>query len=101
VRKLITRFIRPCAPTLRGTPPVGAEWAHEIKWDGWRLQAHRTGSGVLLYSRPGNDISKRFPGVAEAVAALPGGDLITASSSLSMISTGRTSTCSADAGRQR
>lgn len=30
----------------------------------------------MLYSRPGNDITKRFPGVAEAVAALPGGDLI-------------------------
>ena len=28
-------------------------------------------SGVVLYSRPGNDITKRFPAVAEAVAALP------------------------------
>jgi bifunctional non-homologous end joining protein LigD len=76
VPKLITRFITPCAPTLRRTPPVGPEWVHEIKWDGWRLQAHRTGSSVLLYSRPGNDLTKRFPAIAEAVAAPPGGDLI-------------------------
>jgi hypothetical protein len=31
---------------------------------------------VLLYSRRGNDITKRFPAVAEAIATLPGGDLI-------------------------
>jgi ATP-dependent DNA ligase len=32
---------------------------------------------VLLYSRPGDDdISNRFPAVAEAVETLPGGDLI-------------------------
>lgn len=74
--KLVTRFIRPCGPARRREPPSGPEWAHEIKWDGWRLQAHRSGAGVVLYSRPGNDITKRFPGVAEAVAALPGGDLI-------------------------
>lgn len=71
-----SRFIRPCAPALRREPPPGHDWVHEIKWDGWRLQAHKTAAGVVLYSRPGNDISDRFPAVAEAVAALPRRSLI-------------------------
>jgi bifunctional non-homologous end joining protein LigD len=65
------RFIRPCAPTLRREPPAGPEWAHEVKWDGWRLQTHKTRKGVMLFSRPGNDLIDRFPAVAEAVAGLP------------------------------
>lgn len=68
----ISRPIVPCAPVLRRVPPEGRDWVHEIKWDGWRLQAHKLSSGdVTLYSRPGNDITKRFPYIAEAIAALP------------------------------
>ena len=65
------KFIRPCAPTLRREPPTGPEWVHEIKWDGWRLQAVKEGATARLYSRPGNDHSDRFPAIAEAVAGLP------------------------------
>ena len=71
-----THFVRPCAPALRREPPIGPEWAHEVKWDGSRLQAHKEGATVRLYSRPGNDISARFPAVADAVKALPRRDLI-------------------------
>jgi ATP-dependent DNA ligase len=74
---------------------------HEIKWDGRRLQAHKNTEGVTLFSRPGNAITKRFPAVAEAIAALPGGDLILdGSSSLSRRSTGRISICFAGADQQ-
>lgn len=72
----LAHFIRPCAPTLRRAPPDGPEWAHEVKWDGWRLQAHKTAAGVRLYSRPGNDISDRFPAIVAAVKALPRRELI-------------------------
>jgi bifunctional non-homologous end joining protein LigD len=65
------RFIRPCAPTLRRAPPVGPEWVHEVKWDGWRLQAHKDGATVRVFSRPGNDLSDRFSAIAKAVAGLP------------------------------
>jgi bifunctional non-homologous end joining protein LigD len=64
-------FIRPCAPTLRRDPPAGPQWAHEIKWDGWRLQAVKEGATVRLISRPGNDLTDRLPAIAEAVAELP------------------------------
>lgn len=56
--------------------PDGDEWAHEIKWDGWRLQAHKSAEGIALFSRHGNDISNRFPAVVEAVAALPRRSLV-------------------------
>ena len=70
------RFIPPCAPTIRDKPPAGPQWVHEIKWDGWRLQAHKRSDGVTLYSRPGNDLTARFPRIAEAVAALPRRSLV-------------------------
>ena len=47
-----------------------------MKWDGWRLQAHKRAGGVTLYSRPGRDITDRFPLIAEAVEALPRRSLI-------------------------
>jgi ATP-dependent DNA ligase len=37
------------------------QWVHEIKHDGYRLIARRTGDRVRLYSRPGNDLTYRFP----------------------------------------
>lgn len=69
-------FIRPCAPTLRREPPAGPDWLHEIKWDGWRLQAHKRADGVTLYSRPGNDITRRFSRIAAAIEALPRRSLV-------------------------
>jgi ATP-dependent DNA ligase len=30
------RFIEPSAPVLRPEPPIGPEWLHEVKHDGWR-----------------------------------------------------------------
>lgn len=76
IRKYPPRFICPCAPVLRRDPPSGPDWGHEIKWDGWRLQAHKRVDGVTLYSRPGRDLTARFPRIAEAVAALPRRSLV-------------------------
>jgi ATP-dependent DNA ligase len=33
----------------------GELWLHEIKHDGFRIIARKTGAQVRLYSRPGND----------------------------------------------
>ena len=41
------------------------------KVDGWRILAYKDGSRVRLMSRTGVEHSKRFRGVAEAIAALP------------------------------
>ena len=34
-------FIIPSAPLLAKTPPIGREWLHEVKHDGWRAHLHK------------------------------------------------------------
>jgi bifunctional non-homologous end joining protein LigD len=43
---------------------------HEIKHDGFRIIARKNGSRVRLYSHPGNDLTRRFPLIVEALARL-------------------------------
>ena len=43
---------------------------HEIKHDGFRVIARKDGPRVKLYSRPGNDLTDRFPLIVEAMARL-------------------------------
>ena len=63
-------WMRPCLPTLVDKPPTGAEWVHEIKWDGYRISATLDGGKPIIRTRNGHDWTKRFPAIAEAVAAL-------------------------------
>jgi bifunctional non-homologous end joining protein LigD len=62
-------------PTLVAEPPEGPDWLLELKWDGVRVLALRTGGDVRLLARSGGDVTRRYPEVATALAALPGGDL--------------------------
>jgi bifunctional non-homologous end joining protein LigD len=66
-----SEFIIPCSPTLRARPPTGEAWLHEIKFDGWRIQLHKRGGDVALYTKNGHDYTKRLPSIAAAVAELP------------------------------
>ena len=63
-------FIAPCLPTNAPQPPSGEEWLHEIKHDGFRVIARKDGERVKLYSRPGNDLTYRFPLIVEALVKL-------------------------------
>jgi bifunctional non-homologous end joining protein LigD len=69
-RVLPVGFIAPCLPTKAPTPPSGALWLHEIKHDGFRVVARKDGAKVRLYSRPGNDLTYRFPLIVESLARL-------------------------------
>ena len=62
-------FIPPCQPTKASTPPYGGLWLHEIKHDGFRVIARKEEARVKLYSRPGNDLTGRFPLIVEPGAA--------------------------------
>jgi bifunctional non-homologous end joining protein LigD len=44
---------------------------HEVKFDGWRLQVHKHGNVVRLYSRNGRDLTRRFAQLCDHVAYLP------------------------------
>jgi bifunctional non-homologous end joining protein LigD len=63
-------FCEPCLPSPADKPPAGADWLHEIKHDGFRVIACKDGERVRLYSRPGNDLTYRFPLIVEALARL-------------------------------
>jgi ATP-dependent DNA ligase len=69
-RTLPSGFIAPCLPTKAPKPRSGGAWLHEIKHDGFRVIARKNGSRVRLYSRPGNDLTYRFPLIVEALARL-------------------------------
>src|SRR5262249_28161731 len=70
LRTLPAGFVPPCLPSKASEPPSGGVWLHEIKWDGFRVIARKTDKRVRLYSRPGNDLTHRFPGIVEAMAKL-------------------------------
>ena len=69
-RALPAGFIAPCLPSSALQPPSGEEWLHEIKHDGFRVIARKDGASVRLYSRPGNDLTKRFPLIVKGLAQL-------------------------------
>lgn len=52
--------------------PIDAKWTHEIKLDGYRLQAYRLEDQVVLYSR--NENVKKSPEIAKELKTLPAGD---------------------------
>ena len=57
--------------TLVDEPPLGQDWLHEIKLDGYRIVATVEDSEVRLYTRRANDWTARAPNVAATLAALP------------------------------
>jgi DNA ligase-1 len=74
---------RPVQPMLASPAASVAEALSDLgtasvdwKLDGARIQAHRAGGDVRLYTRNLNDVTDRLGGVVEVVRALPGGDLV-------------------------
>ncbi|HEY0905206.1 MAG TPA: ATP-dependent DNA ligase [Marmoricola sp.] len=77
---------RPVRPMLASSAPdVGAGFAKvaaagallvDTKLDGIRVQVHRRGDEVLVFTRSLDEIGGRLPDVVAAVRALPGGDLV-------------------------
>jgi ATP-dependent DNA ligase I len=55
---------------------LGGTAVFEAKLDGARVQIHRTGDAVSIYTRSLDDVTARLPEVVEATLALPVTDLI-------------------------
>ncbi len=69
-RAALPDFVKPCLATLVDKIPTGARWVHEIKFDGYRIQARLQGGKTKLLTRKGLDWTAKFPRVAEAVEKL-------------------------------
>jgi len=57
-------FIEPMKPTLVAEPMEGPKWIHEVKFDGYRVQVHRSGGRTKIYSSNGNDFTEQFASIA-------------------------------------
>jgi bifunctional non-homologous end joining protein LigD len=67
---LLPVFLEPSRARLCEKPPRGAKWVHEIKHDGYRIEARIDGRKIRLLTRNNLDWTNRFSGIATALAAL-------------------------------
>jgi DNA ligase D-like protein (predicted ligase) len=51
--------------------PEGPDLQYEIKFDGYRALAMKSGGNVQLRSRNDNDFNSRYPGIVKALAPMP------------------------------
>ena len=70
-RKITARFIEPMLLLRTEKLPEGPDWLHELKFDGYRALAIKSGGKVHLRSRNDNDFSHRYPAIVKALASMP------------------------------
>lgn len=70
---ILPPFVPPSLALSVSAPPRGRGWIHEIKFDGYRMQARIEGSDVQLLTRKGLDWTHRFPPIVRRLAELPVG----------------------------
>jgi len=68
--------VEPMLATLVREPFDRPGWVYEEKYDGYRILAYKEGDRVTLLSRNQKDCTRRFRGLAKAVAALPARSLL-------------------------
>ena len=66
-------FVEPQLAQAVDKPPSGPGWAHEIKFDGYRMQLRTTGGKATLLTRKGLDWSAKFPEILTSGARLSDG----------------------------
>src|SRR5690242_19596778 len=64
------KFVRPQLSLLVEAPPAGSDWAHEIKFDGYRIHARLERGKARLLTRTGLDWTDRYEATAAAIASL-------------------------------
>jgi len=65
------RFFKPMLLQRADSLPKGANWAYEVKLDGYRALAIRTSGKVHLRSRRNKDFNTKYPAMVSALATLP------------------------------
>ncbi len=69
-------FVEPMECLSVSKLPEGLEWLWEIKLDGYRALAVKSGNGVTLFSRRRKSLNRQFPYIVEALADLPAGTIV-------------------------
>src|SRR6202047_3735229 len=69
-------FVEPMECLSVSKLPEGLEWIWEIKFDGYRALAVKSGTGVALFSRRRKSLNSQFPYIVAALAGLPAGTVV-------------------------
>src|SRR6266436_6169618 len=69
-------FVEPMECLSVSRLPEGLEWLWEIKLDGYRALAVKSGTGVTLFSRRRKSLNRQFPYIVEALADLRAGTVV-------------------------
>jgi DNA ligase D-like protein (predicted ligase) len=69
-------FIEPMECALVAKVPDGPQWVYEIKFDGYRAIAVKSGNKLALFSRRRKSFNRQFAYIAEALGDLPQGTVI-------------------------
>src|ERR1043165_8555116 len=65
------QFIDPMLLLRTDKLPEGDDWQYELKLDGYRAIAFKSGGEVHLRSRNDNDFDKRYPAIVTALSRMP------------------------------
>jgi ATP-dependent DNA ligase len=69
--KINARFIEPMLLQGAEELPEGGLWAYELKLDGFRAEAIKSGGRVHLRSRNDKDFNTTYPAIVQALAGIP------------------------------
>jgi bifunctional non-homologous end joining protein LigD len=75
-KERLPAFIPPQLASHVDAPPTEGEWLHELKLDGYRIQARKHGNEVQLLTRTGLDWTHRMRPVAEAIREVNAADAL-------------------------
>jgi bifunctional non-homologous end joining protein LigD len=67
----VPSFVEPQLCKLVDRPPSQAGWAHEVKFDGYRVQLQVKGGRAAIRTRNGLDWTDRFAAIAKDAGAFP------------------------------
>ncbi len=70
-KELQPTFLKPQLALEAATPPEGDQWIHELKLDGYRIQARKSGADVQLLTRSGLDWTQRVAALVPEIAKIP------------------------------
>ena len=90
------RLLTPISPMLANSAEDTTEAldrmgeaAFEFKLDGARIQVHRQGDEVLIFTRQLQDVTERLPEIVEWTRALPDGDILLEGETIALRTDGR------------
>lgn len=72
LKQKMVHGLKPMLATLIDKPFSKPGWLYEIKWDGYRAIAEKENGKIIIYSRNGKELNKKFPEVVQELSLLHG-----------------------------